>query len=206
MNSASIPWLVQYGNYPVPMASGEFTPGSNAPSQAALDSYFGQFGAPAGNVSRSELLGFNNNGSLYNVGKNAVAPFNVYNLIPQTDPQGRPLEDVLAGSVHHKSYASWSQLPLTRWSAFTKGDWSLGSGIHAYIQGLYTDYTSKVNVEPTVTSGLQIPTIPVTNPFIPGGASAAFRAICTACRSSAPAPLSMACSLRTSRSACRNAS
>ncbi len=167
VNSASIPYLVQYGNYPVPLASGEYTPGSNAPSQAALDNYFGQFGAPAGNVSRSELLGFNNNGSLYNVGKNAVAPFNVYNLIPQTDPSGRPLENVLAGSVHHKSYASWSQLPLTRWSAFTKGDWSLGSGIHAYIQGLYTDYTSKVNVEPTVTSGLQIPTVPVTNPFIP---------------------------------------
>ena len=167
VNSASIPWLVQYGNYPVPMASGEFTPGSNPISQPALDAYFGQFGAPAGNVSRSELLGFNNNGTLYNVGKNAVAPFNVYNLIPQTDPQGRPLEDVLAGSVHHKSYAQWSQLPLTRWSAFTKGDWTVAPGIHAYIQGLYTDYTSKINVEPTVTSGLQIPTVPVTNPFIP---------------------------------------
>ena len=167
VNSASIPYLVQYGNYPVPMASGEFTPGSNALSQSALNNYFGQFGAPAGNVSRSELLGFNNNGTLYNVGKNAVAPFNVYNLIPQTDPQGRPLEDVLAGSVHHKSYASWSQLPLTRWSAFTKGDWTIFPGVHAYIQGLYTDYTSKINVEPTVTSGLQIPTVPVTNPFIP---------------------------------------
>lgn len=167
VNSASIPYLVQYGNYPVPMVSGEFTPGSNPISQAALNNYFAQFGAPAGNVSRSELLGFNNNGTLYNVGKNAVAPFNVYNLIPQTDPAGRPLEDVLAGSVHHKSYASWSQFPLTRWSAFTKGDWDIGSGIHAFIQGLYTDYTSKVNVEPTVTSGLQIPTVPVTNPFIP---------------------------------------
>ena len=153
VNSASIPFLVQYGNYPVPMASGEFTPGSNQPSQAAINSYFAQFGAPAGNVSRSELLGFNNNGSLYNVGKNPVAPFNVYNLIPQTDPQGRPLEDVLAGSVHHKSYAQWSQLPLTRWSAFTKGDWTIFPGVHAYIQGLYTDYTSKINVEPTVTSG-----------------------------------------------------
>ena len=168
VNSASIPWLVQYGNYPVPMASGEFTPGSNPISQPALNNYFAQFGAPPGNVSRSELLGFNNNGTLYNVGKNAVAPFNVYNLIPQTDPQGRPLEDVLAGSVHHKSYANWSQYPLTRWSAFTKGDWTIFPGVHAYIQGLYTDYTNKVNVEPTVTSGLQIPTIPITNPFIPG--------------------------------------
>ena len=135
VNSASIPYLVQYGNYPVPMASGEFTPGSNPISQSALDTYFGQFGAPAGNVSKSELLGFNNNGSLYNVGKNAVAPFNVYNLIPQTDPEGRPLEDVLAGSVHHKSYASWSQFPLTRWSAFTKGDWDIGSGVHALYPG-----------------------------------------------------------------------
>ena len=167
VNSASIPYLVQYANYPVPMASGEFTPGSNPISQAALNTYFGQFGAPAGNVSKSELLGFNNNGTLYNVGKNAVAPFTVYNLIPQTDPAGRPLEDINAGSVHHKSYASWSQLPLTRWSAFTKGDWDIGSGVHAFIQGLYTDYTSKINVEPTVTSGVQIPTVPVTNPFIP---------------------------------------
>jgi iron complex outermembrane recepter protein len=167
VNSASIPDLVQYGNYPVPLASGEFTPGSNPISQTALNNYFGQFGAPAGNVSQSELLGFNNNGSLFNVGKNAVAPFNVYNLIPQTNPEGEPLEDVLAGSVHHKSYASWSQYPLTRWSAFTKGDWDIGSGVHAYIQGLFTDYTSKLDVEPTVTSGLQIPTVPVTNPFIP---------------------------------------
>ena len=40
VNSASIPYLVQYGNYPVPMASGEFTPGSNPLSQAALNNYF----------------------------------------------------------------------------------------------------------------------------------------------------------------------
>lgn len=167
VNYSSIPWLNQYQNYPVPLVSGEFSPGSNPISQTALNNYFGQFGAPAGNVSTSEALGFNQNGSLFNVGPNPKAPFNVYNLIPQTNAEGQPLEDIYGGSVHHTSYAQWEQLPLTRWSTFVKGDWALTNDIHFYGQGLFTTYTSLTNVEPTVTSATQVPTVPVTNPFIP---------------------------------------
>jgi iron complex outermembrane recepter protein len=167
VNYSSIPWLNQYQNYPVPLVSGEFAPGSNQPAQSAIDAYFAQFGAPAGNVANSEPLGFNQNGSLFNVGPNPKAPFNVYDLIPQTNAEGQPLEDIYGGSVHHRSYAQWEQLPLSRWSSFIKGDWALTNDIHFYAQGLYTTYTSNTNVEPTVTSATQVPTVPVTNPFIP---------------------------------------
>lgn len=92
---------------------------------------------------------------------------NVYNLIPATNASGQPLEDIFAGGVHHTSYAQWEQNPLDRWSAFAKGDWALTQDIHFFGQALFTSYTSKGNVEPTVTSGLQVPTVPVTNPFIP---------------------------------------
>ena len=169
VNYSSIPWLNQYQDYPVPLVSGEFAPGSNPINAGALNNYFAQFGAPAGNVSTSENLGFNNNGSLFNVGPNPKAPLNVYNLIPQTNGSGQPLEDVFGGGVHHTSYAQWEQNPLDRWSAFAKGDWALNSDIHFYGQALFTSYTGLGNVEPTVTSGLQVPTVPVTNPFIPGG-------------------------------------
>ncbi|HKD48117.1 MAG TPA: TonB-dependent receptor [Rhizomicrobium sp.] len=167
VNYASIPFLNQFGNYPVPLVSGEFAPGSNPINQTALDAYFAQFGAPAGNVKNSEALGFDNNGSLFNVGPNPKPPIAVYDLIPQTNAKGQPLENIFGGSVHHTSYAQWEQNPLDRWSAFTKGDWALNKDTHAYIQALYTSYTGLLNVEPTVTSATQVPTVPITNPFIP---------------------------------------
>jgi outer membrane receptor protein involved in Fe transport len=167
VNYASIPWLSQFQDYPTPVVAGEFVPGSNQINQTALNNYFAQFGAPAGNVKNTEALGFNNNGSLFNMGPNPTGPVGVYNLIPALNAKGQPLEDVYQGSVHHTSYAQWEQNPLERWSTFAKGDWALTPDIHAYGQLLFTNYTSLGNVEPTVTSATQVPTIPVTNPFIP---------------------------------------
>jgi iron complex outermembrane receptor protein len=82
------------------------------------------------------------------------------------------LDDIAGGSVHHVSYGQWLQYPLDRWSAFTKGDWALTQDIHFFGQALYTTYTNKINVEPTVTSAVQVPTIPITNPFIPASLAA----------------------------------
>ncbi len=111
-----------------------------------IDAYFAQFGAPAGNVKNSEALGFNADGSLFNVGPNPTAPHTVYNLIPALNSKGQPLDDVAGGSVHHVSYGQWEQYPLDRWSAFTKGDWALTKDIHFFGQALYTNYTSLLNV------------------------------------------------------------
>ena len=105
-----------------------------------------------------------------NVGKNAVAPFNVYNLIPQTDPQGRPLEDVLGWlgpSQKLCQLVSASADPLERLHQGRLGH--LPGAFMLISRGYTPTIPARSNVEPTVTSGLQIPTVPVTNPFIPGG-------------------------------------
>ena len=66
VNSASIPYLVQYGNYPGaswPAANSRLVPIPSASQR--LIPISASLARPAGNVSKSELLGFNNNGSLY---------------------------------------------------------------------------------------------------------------------------------------------
>src|SRR6185312_2618300 len=59
-----------------------------------------------------------------------------------------------------------TQNPLERWSSFVKGDWALSNDIHFYGQALYTNYNSIVQSDATVTSATQIPTVPLSNPFL----------------------------------------
>jgi iron complex outermembrane receptor protein len=168
VNWGSIPFYLQAHTGVTPLVQGVYLPGSNAPSQAAINTYFAQFGAPAGAVPRnaSTGFGFNANGSLFNVGPTTGQP--VYNYQPLVDGTGRPLNDVFLGSVRNRSYYfRGTQNPLERWSSFVKGDWALTNDIHFYGQALYTNYNSIVQSDATVTSATQVPTIPVTNPFIP---------------------------------------
>ena len=172
VNWSSIPFLTQNHSGVVPLVQGMYAPGSNAPSQEAVDAYFAQYGAPAGNVKNTEAFGFNADGSLFNVGPNPTAPATVYNLQTLTDGQGRRLNDIAGGSVRNRSYYQWEQTPLERWSSFVKADWALTPTIHFFGQALYTNYNSKLQSDATVTSATQVPTIPVTNPFIPASLAA----------------------------------
>ena len=170
VNWFSIPFLRQATSGVTPLVTGQYVPGStNAPTQAAVDAYFAPFGAPAGNVKNTATagFGFNSDGSIFNVGPNTTAPFNVYNLKPLLDAQGRSLLDVNGGSVRNRSYYyRGTQAPLERWSSFVKGDWALSNSVHFFGQALYTNYSSLVESDATVTSATQVPTIPFTNPFL----------------------------------------
>jgi outer membrane receptor protein involved in Fe transport len=166
VNWGSIPFLLSNHTGVTPLVQGQYVGGTNAPKQAAIDTYFGQFGAPAGSISPtgSGGFGFNPDGSLFNVGPNKGT---VYNYQPITDAEGRPLNDVTSGSVRNRSYYfRGTQNPLERWSSFFKGDWALSNSIHFFGQGLYTNYNSIVQSDATVTSATQIPTVPLGNPFL----------------------------------------
>jgi outer membrane receptor protein involved in Fe transport len=162
----SIPFLISSHTGVTPLVQGQYVGGTNAPSQAAINTYFGQFGAPAGTISPtgSGGFGFNPDGSLFNVGPNKGT---VYNYQAITDAEGRPLNDITAGSVRNRSYYFRStQQPLERWSSFVKGDWALTNSIHFFGQGLYTNYNSIVQSDATVTSATQSPTVPLSHPFL----------------------------------------
>ena len=91
----------------------------------------------------------------------------LYNLHPVTDAQGRSLVDVTQNSVRNRSYYTrGTQNPLERWSSFVKGDWALTNDIHFFGQALYTNYNSIVQSDATVTSATQVPTVPLSNPFL----------------------------------------
>ncbi|MES2254987.1 MAG: TonB-dependent receptor [Pseudomonadota bacterium] len=167
VNWGAIPFYLQSHAGVTPLVQGQYVGGSNAPSPAAINTYFAQYGAPAGSISPSASagFGFNPNGSLFNVGPNSNNT--VYNYQPITDSQGRPLNDFLAGSERNRSYYfRGTQNPLERWSSFVKGDWALTNDIHFYGQALYTNYNSIVQSDATVTSATQIPTVPLSNPFL----------------------------------------
>ncbi|HEY4275306.1 MAG TPA: TonB-dependent receptor [Rhizomicrobium sp.] len=173
VNWGTIPFYQQAQNGVTPIVQGVYLPGSNPPSQAAVNAYFAKYGAPAGVVpaAANAGFGFNADGTLFDVGPITGRP--VYNYQALTDANGRLLNNVYAPpgqslSVRNRSYYfRGTQNPLERWSSFVKGDWALTNSIHFFGQALYTNYNSTVQSDATVTSATQVPTIPVTNPFIP---------------------------------------
>jgi outer membrane receptor protein involved in Fe transport len=167
VNPGSIPFVLTNHSGVTPLKTGQYVPGANAPSQAAVDAYFAQYGAPAGAVPRSPGpgFGFNADGTLFTVGPNPNRA--IYNLQPDYDPEGRIVTEIGAGSVRNRDYVAYPpQISLERWSSFVKGDWALGAGVHFYGEGLYTNYNAYNTSAATVTSATQVPTVPLTNPFL----------------------------------------
>src|SRR6185312_13102735 len=141
VNWGSVPFLTTSHSGVTPLVQGVYLPGSNPPSQTAINNYFAKYGAPAGAVSASLAsgFGFNADGTLFDVGPigSATVPIRpVYNYQLLTDSLGRPLNDVYgtgtgATSVRNRSYYfRQTQNPLERWSSFVKGDWALTNDIH----------------------------------------------------------------------------
>lgn len=128
---------------------GYYIPGANAPSQAALNTYFGSFGAPAGAVVGANAfgipstnIGFNNDLSLFNVAGANIYNFrgdlaNDYNAIT-SNPFGKSV-------VQANQYRLYSAVPLERISLFTTADYDLTDHITAFIQGTFTSYQSKTS-------------------------------------------------------------
>jgi len=124
---------------------GFYIPGANAPSQAALDAYFGEFGAPAGSVIGANPfgipatnIGFNNDLSLFN----AAGP-GIYNFLGELGELNAISQGPFGASVvQSNQYDLYSGAPLERFSLFADAEYEVGGNVSAFFQGYYTSYQS----------------------------------------------------------------
>lgn len=135
------------------LPTGVYAPGTNGPSQAALDAVFASYGVAAGSVRPTSGLSFNTDGSLFS------ASNGVFNY---GGSQGGLLFST-GRQVNNLNVASILQAPLERYSGFGRATFDLTDGITAFAQFNYSNYDTRSIAEAGNTSL----SIPVTNPFIP---------------------------------------
>jgi iron complex outermembrane recepter protein len=135
------------------LASGYFSPvAGNLPSQTALNSYFGQFGAPAGSVTPATQLGFNNDGSsLFNITGKQIYNYNnpLYPRYAVYTTPGTTNKTL----VQNFSADTLASLPLKRWSAFGSASYDITDGVQAFTQLMYTHYDSTTEGGAPVAAG-----------------------------------------------------
>ena len=133
-----------YPASPVTLIQGAYNPtvGNNLPSEAAVDAYFAQFGAPATAVSRTTSLGFNDNGSLFNA--TGAVGTNIYNFTSGV-PLRQAVSTTATGGKVVSEYSFVGQelvVPVTRTSLFTKLNYKLNDHADVYLQAYNTKYDS----------------------------------------------------------------
>ncbi|MCM2310616.1 MAG: TonB-dependent receptor [Steroidobacteraceae bacterium] len=141
---------------------GGWSPGTNTPSQAALDAIFG---ANTCNTNGGQAgFGFNPNGSLFCTGV-ADSP---------RDVVGYNGPDSWIATNFYPDFFSYNfepdnilVLPLERWSMYSHFDLDLASGFKPYATAMFTNYNALQELAPTPAAGTTGFTVPVTNPFIP---------------------------------------
>jgi len=139
------------------LGQGSFAGGVNLPSQAAVNGYFAQFGAPAGAVPNSSQIGFNGGNSLFNVTGRDV--YNWSSLLPlrqavsQTTPTSRT-------AVEYPFTYQILAVPLERKSLFSKLNYDVNDYVTAYVQGYYTHYNSRSEGGPSQLSNFWAIPIP----------------------------------------------
>lgn len=153
--------------------------GSNAPTQAAVDSVFGQYsGYSTGAVSRTDRYSFNPDGTLFSIShsSSAPAPFNV-----KVD------ESQLATCIYDGSCNNGDQrvsynfepdnaliLPMERVNIAGTTRYQINDHVEAYASGFFTNYNSTTQLAPSPapTGSQGYFYVPVTNPFIPADLAA----------------------------------
>jgi len=129
---------------------------TNLPSQAAVNALFNDKYGITGTVGVNNNFGFNDDGTLF--GQTGSANFRgTYDA--DTISQ---LGNVRVGSWREKDIIS----KLNRRTVFSKGSYDLTPGIQLYEQVLITDSTTSTNGGAALAQ-FAVPSIPVTNPFIP---------------------------------------
>lgn len=174
------------------LPEGLYAPSGNAPSQAAVDAYFAQFGGGAGSVpASSSLIGFNLDGSLFSRGV-FNSPLNVINFRYPIDSS---VNTAIFPDLYSYNFDAVNLLilPLERKSGFGRANYQFSDAFEVFVQGNYSEYNSATALAPapiptvaaqsltgtnpiqvktglitpgSVVAGLQL-IIPVTNPFIP---------------------------------------
>ncbi len=138
------------------IGQGTFVPSANnLPNQAAVSALFASYGATSP-VLNTANLGFNDDGTLFE--QNGAANYKG----PTTGYWA-----VLGGNVRMPVGIQAEQLSgLNRKSVFGKFDYALNSHVTAYAQVLYVDSLTHTASGGSLTQ-FAVPTIPITNPFIP---------------------------------------
>jgi len=145
---------------------------ANLPSQAALNGVFAKYGYAPGSVAAksSMILSTNQDGTLFsqpggvNYKGSTTDPFDLVTAPGQFGASAAQVGPLL-------SVADFvdAQIPLTRYSLLSKGDYEVSNAVTVYYSGIYTHYTTETLENPDVlgSSCCTPVTVPVTNPFIP---------------------------------------
>jgi outer membrane receptor protein involved in Fe transport len=149
------PDLRPLGSTTIPSGYYEFA-GTNAPTQAVMDSVFAQFGAPAGTVPNSSWVGFNPNGSIFS--RDNTVNFQG----DRSDPGFNP-----ANYTYNYSPVNYLQLPLERHQLYAFGHYNLAEDIEIYSNLSYTTYSAEVELASTPLATGTGSSMPMSNPFIP---------------------------------------
>lgn len=137
---------------------GAYAPSANnLPSQAAVNNLFAGYGVTGVNVSRSNPFGFNDDGT-------------VFTVTGALNYRGRTSGDyvVFDGNVRFPVAKTYDVVsPMNRKSLFLKTDYQFTDGVTGYAQVLYVNQMVQTNGAWSLTQFGTLPSIPVTNPFIP---------------------------------------
>lgn len=154
------------------LPNGNILFGANQPSQAALNTVFAKYGAPAGAVGRTQQISVNADGTLFN----PVPPSNgpIYNYRgPLATGTPAPLDNILINPANGAlstaiSNGSDLQFALVRDDFFSRVTYELTPDIELRGQLMYSNYTAD-RVQAMTPTGNVSPaeTVPVTNPYIP---------------------------------------
>lgn len=142
---------------------GGWAPGTNTPSQAAVDALFGPGRClPSGG---SGGFGFNPDGTPFCTG---VLGNSTYNAVGFTGP------DSFIATNFYPDFYSYNfepdnilVLPMERWSFYNNTSLDLTDNFKPYAQAMYTNYNALQELAPTPAAGTTGFTVPVTNPFLP---------------------------------------
>jgi outer membrane receptor protein involved in Fe transport len=157
--------LAPVGSGTIP--DGSIAWGTNQPSQAAVDAAFAPFGAPAGQVSRGGVIGFNADQSIFAIGSGTAAQPAVHYLGDTNDPGFNPL-----AYSYNFGPVNYLQLPISRKqiAGFARYD-MVPDKAEMYTRLLYTTYSADQQLASTPVSscspGQPGCAIPLTNSTIP---------------------------------------
>lgn len=159
------PTLAPSGSSTIP--EGAVSWGTNGPSQAALDTVFGSYGAAVGSVAPTNTIGFNNDGTLFSFGSNTTARPVVNFRGDTSDPGFNPLI-----YSHNALPVNNLQLPLERRqiAAFTHYDLVPDNGAELYSRIMFTSYHSDQQLASTPVTcggGALGCAVPLSNSTIP---------------------------------------
>ena len=142
---------------------GSWSPGTNTPSQAAVDALFGpnQCNTNGGFAG----FGFNPDGSIFCTG---VEGDPTRNAVGYTGPDSHIAQqfwpDIFSYNFEPDNILV---LPMERWSLYSRVGIDMSDHFRPYVQAMYTNYNALQELAPTPAGGTTGFTIPVTNPFIP---------------------------------------